>query len=260
MNKGECMSKVRFSVVFSAIAVCALGFVSFELYKSKQTPEQVVIDPGIAEMSTKALQEQLAVYKAREEADAKLGQYAINAMFKAGAGKRLSDAKKQILARAIVRVSNDIFETEENKRAFVAVLAIESAFDRFAQSPTGPKGYAQLAKASFHEAMADCGVTDVKDDDVWETDLNLYAGACYFKKLLEANNGDPYMAIIGYNQGPNSQALKSYAKHGSMDNLEALKYVAKFTFLKRNITDQPQPGVPAMEELKAPRATPEPKK
>jgi soluble lytic murein transglycosylase-like protein len=202
----------------------------------------------------KVLQDQLATIKAKEEADTKLGQYAINAMYKAGAKDKLSDAKKQTLARAIVRVANDIFEKEDNKRAFVAVIAIESAFQRYAQSPTGPKGYAQMAKKSFAEAMADCGVTNIKEDDVWETDLNLYAGACYFRKLLEANDGDPYMAIIAYNQGPNSDSLKSYAKSGSLDNVEALKYVAKFTFLKRTITDKKQPGVPLIQDMEKPQA------
>jgi hypothetical protein len=170
-------------------------------------------------------------------------------MYKAGAKDRISSAKKQVLARAIVRVSNDIFTREEDKKAFISIIAIESAFQRFVQSPTGPKGYSQMAKKSFFEAMADCGVTNLHDEDVWETDLNLYAGACYFRKQLDANNGDQYMAMIAYNQGPASDSLKSYAKSGSMDNIEVLKYMAKFTFLKRTLTDTKQPNVPSMDEL-----------
>ena len=57
-----------------------------------------------------AAREQLRKYAEQEEADLKLGQYAINAMYKAGAKDRISDAKKQVLARAIVRISNDIFK------------------------------------------------------------------------------------------------------------------------------------------------------
>jgi soluble lytic murein transglycosylase-like protein len=258
LKKGDVMSKVRVNVVLGVALACGVTAFGFYHFTNKESTQ--VAELGLSNLDKHALQEQLAVYKAKEENDARLGQYAINAMYKAGAKDRLSDAKKQILARAIVRVANDIFDTEDNKKAFIAVLAIESGFNRFAQSPTGPKGYAQLARASFHEAMKDCGVENLKDDDVWETDLNLYAGACYFKKILEANGGDPYMAIIGYNQGPNSEALKSYSKYGSMDNLEALKYVAKFTFLKRSITDQKQPGVPAIEELKTPKTSVEPKK
>jgi len=186
-----------------------------------------------------------------EAADTALGQYAINMMFRSAGGKKLSDGKKQVLARAIVRVSNDIFVDPMHKRAFIAVLEIESGFQRFAQSPTGPKGYAQLAKASFHEAMASCGVTGLSDEDVWETDLNLYAGACYFRMMLEQNGNDPFVAIVAYNQGPASSSAKTYAKYGSMDNAEALKYVAKFSFLQRNTTDGKIPNVPAIDDLPA---------
>lgn len=196
--------------------------------------------------------DQLRKYTDQEEADLRLGQYAINAMYKAGAKDKISDAKKQVLARAIVRVCNDIFLKDEEKKAFVSIIAIESAFQRFVQSPTGPKGYAQIAKKSFFEAMADCGVTSLHDEDVWETDLNLYAGACYFRKQLDANGGDQYMAMIAYNQGPSSDSLKSYAKSGNMDNLEVLKYMAKFTFLRRTLTDTKQPNIPAMDDLPKP--------
>src|ERR1039457_711992 len=91
--------------------------------------------------------------KEQDAADQKLGQYAINAMYLAGAKDKLSDARKQILARATVRVSNDIFEKEEERRSFISIIAIESGFQRFVQSPTGPKGLSQVAKSSFHEAM-----------------------------------------------------------------------------------------------------------
>jgi hypothetical protein len=195
---------------------------------------------------------QLQKIAEQEAVDARLGQYAINAMYKAGAKDKISDAKKQILARAIVRVANDIFDKEDNKKAFITVIAIESAFQRFVQSPTGPKGLTQVAKKAFYESMADCGVTSLHEEDVWETDINLYAGACYFRKQLDRNDGDPYMAIIAYNQGPNSDSLKSYAKNGSLDNIEVLKYVAKFTFLKRSVTDTVVPNVPAINDLPKP--------
>lgn len=212
---------------------------------------------SVAELEEKLKQNEakLAAITAQEEADQRLGQYAINMMYVSGAKDKLSDAKKQILARSIVRVANDIFEKEDAKKAFIAVLAIESAFQRFAQSPTGPKGYAQLARKSFHEAMSDCGVENLSDDDVWETDINLYAGACYFRKVLDAFDGDQLAAIVAYNQGPNSDSAKTYSKYGSLDNIEALKYVARFSFLKRKVTDQKTPNVPHIKELPKPNPT-----
>lgn len=203
-----------------------------------------------ASVEVQALQAQLDQIKKQEELDRVLGQYAINMMYQTSASTKISDARKQILARAIVRVSNDVFETEESKKAFVAVLAIESEFQRTAQSPTGPRGLSQVARKAFEEGMANCGVGKFSDEDVWETDINLYAGACYFRALLENNNNDPYVAIVGYNQGPNSKDFKSYAKHGRMDSLEALKYVARFNFLKRATPDdRVAPNAPAIEKV-----------
>lgn len=181
--------------------------------------------------------------------DAELGQYIINMMYATSAKSQLSDTRKQVLARAIVRVSNEVFDSADHKRAFVALLAIESGFDKKAQSPTGPKGLGQLAKAAFVEGLASCGITTTKEDDVWDADINLYAGACYFRTLLEQNSNDPYFAIVAYNQGPNSISAKSYAKNGTLDNIEALKYVAKFSYLKRVVKEGKQPNVPAMKDL-----------
>ncbi len=234
--------------VFLLVAAAAV----FGVSSLKSQVNEVQVFTSSTDIRLAELETQLGKYKTQEQEDGRLGQYAINMMYRTAGGKKLSDAKKQILARAIVRVSNDIFDTQDNKRAFIAVLAIESQFDRFAQSPTGPKGLAQLAKATFKEAMGDCGVTNLNEEDVWETDLNLYAGACYFKKLLEATNGDPYIAIVAYNQGPNSESAKMFAKNGYLTELEPLKYVARFTFLKRTVTDEKTPDVPALNDLQKP--------
>lgn len=224
-------------VLFATVA----GLLSFFYYKKDVVMDnrQEIIQNINEKMRRKYSEQEDFVNKIKqqEEEDQKLGQYIINMMYHTSAGKKLSDAKKQTLARDIVRTANEIFETTEHKRAFVVVIAIESEFQKFAQSPTGPKGYSQVAKNSFKEAMNICGLGDVKDDDVWDQDLNLLAGACYFKMALERNNNDTYAAIVAYNQGPNSVSAKTYSKSGSLDNIEALKYIAKFTFLKRKVND-----------------------
>jgi hypothetical protein len=240
--KGCFMRKL--GIFTSVVGLCAATAAGTYYYVSKSAVPLVISNSVAIAAAEK--------YAAQEEADLRLGQYAINAMYKAGAKDKISDAKKQVLARAIVRVSNDIFTKEEEKKAFISIIAIESAFQRFVQSPTGPKGYSQIAKKSFTEAMDACGVTNLHEEDVWETDLNLYAGACYFRKQLDANGGDQYMAMIAYNQGPASDSLKSYAKSGNMDNIEVLKYMAKFTFLKRTLTDTKIPNVPSINELPKP--------
>lgn len=219
----------------------------------------------LAKDRTVELEAQLKAIKDKEDADERLGQYAINQMYKStNTVKNLSPARQQILARSIVRVANDILETEAEKQAFVSVLQIESQFLRFAQSPTGPRGLTQVTKKTFHGAMKNCGVEDLKDDDVWETDVNLYAGACYFKEqlIMEKENlvkqgkdaGVTYIfsAMVDYNQGPESEDAKMYRKSGDLKGLEPAKYVSKFAYLRSTTTDKVVPGIPSIQELPKP--------
>jgi hypothetical protein len=206
-------------------------------------------DEKIAELEAK-----LQAIRDKEEADRRLGQYAINMMFKSRRTvDTLSLAVMQVLAQSIVRVSNDIFDNENERHGFIGALQIESEFLKYAQSPTGPKGLSQVARATFHMALARCGIPAAKDDDVWETELNLYAGACYYKEQLIANNGDVVAAIVSYNQGPASKDAKTYAKNGRLEGIEPLKYVARFVFNMRNTTSERAPNAPSIDEL--PRAT-----
>jgi hypothetical protein len=179
----------------------------------------------------------------------------------------MSSGKKQMLARSIVKVANDVFKTQtftfvtskgetktrtvtalDQQEHFIMVVANESGFQRFAQSPTGPKGLAQLAKNSFFEALkTNCGVKDVSENDVWDTDLNLYAGACYYRAQIEAANGNLPLASLRYNQGPNSDAAKAYAKGQRFGNLEGLNYLASISYLSSVGTTEKLPGKPAYE-------------
>jgi hypothetical protein len=183
--------------------------------------------------------------------DKNLGQFAVNMMVECERfmpeAKKLSKARKITLAQSIVRITNNVFDSDQNKRDMVTAWAIESCFQKFAQSPTGPKGYSQVAKAAFKEGMKACGVPDAKDDDVWETDLNLYAGACYFRTILETKK-DSYLSIVAYNQGPNSEAAKKYEQNGRVGNVEALEYIAQFTYLARKVTDNKLPNAPDINE------------
>lgn len=227
---------LNFKITTILVAVVSLGYA---LYVNSR-----MIDA----YSKLALSEAKAASLAdKESADLLLGQYAINMMHHTPAGLSLSDARKQTLARSIVRVSSDVFDHVEDRKAFIAVIAIESGFQRNAQSPTGPRGLSQVAKKAFKEGLDNCGIPSANDEDVWDTDINLYAGACYFRALLERNGNDPFIAIVAYNKGPNSESIKTYSKSGKLDDVEALKYVAKFNFLKRTVPEGKVPDIPAFE-------------
>lgn len=209
----------------------------------------------------------LEAQKVQEAQDQELGQYAINMMFETYEGSKMSSGKKQMLARSIVKVANDVFRTQtftvtnakgetkvrtvtalDQQEHFIMVVANESQFQRFAQSPTGPKGLAQLAKSSFFEALkTNCGVKDVSENDVWDTDLNLYAGACYFRAQIEAAGGNLPLASLRYNQGPNSEAAKAYANGRRFGNLEGLNYLASISYLGSVGSTEKLPGKPTFE-------------
>lgn len=230
--------KAHFNLKLNMILITAVSL-GYAMYMNNQT---------IDAYSKLALSEaKAASLSQRDEADLLLGQYAINMMYHTPSRLLLSDARKQILARSIVRVSNDVFDRVEDRKAFIAVIAIESGFQRNAQSPTGPRGLSQVAKKAFKEGLDNCGIPPSNDEDVWDTDINLYAGACYFRALLERNNNDPFIAIVAYNKGPNSESIKTYSKYGKLDDVEALKYVAKFNFLKRTVPEGKVPDIPAFQ-------------
>lgn len=213
---------------------------------SKVTTSIVTVDPS----DYASLKQKLLAIEEQQKADDAMGQYVINMMHMSPETIRtLSLARMQVLARSIVRVSNDIFSSEENKRAFVAALQIESRFIKYAQSPSGPKGLGQLARAAFHEGLASCGIPKANDDDVWETDLNLYGSACYFKTQLEAFSNEPFQAIVAYNQGPNHPDAKNYKAGIPPSGQEPLKYIARFAYLQK-VTDKKTPGIPAFKEMK----------
>lgn len=182
---------------------------------------------------------------AEKKQDELLGQYVINMMYETSAKDKLSEVHKQILARTIVRVANDVFDTKEQKKAFVAVIAIESEFYRLAQSPTGPRGLSQVAKSALKEGLTRCGLDKFHDEDVWDSEINLYAGACYFRDLLETKGGDPFTAIVAYNQGPASKDTSDYAKSGRPKTQEALQYISRFSYL-RKVPETKQPNIPAI--------------
>ena len=56
-------------------------------------------------------------------------------------------------------------------------------------------------------------------------------------------------AMVLYNRGPNDKGAKIYAKTGHLDNLEALKYIAKAAFLKKKVSDEKLPGIPSIDEI-----------
>lgn len=140
----------------------------------------------------------------------------------------ISPALKAHLADMYTRVSGLRLEGDRIGQMFyVSIHCQESGLKPDAQSPTGPKGLGQMAKAAFHEGLEKCGMPKAKDEDVWIPELNATASACYFKYLLTlAGPGRYTVALAAYNQGPNSEAVKNLQKYGNLREQESTAYVS----------------------------------
>jgi hypothetical protein len=159
-----------------------------------------------------------------------LGDYALLMMRIVNAD--LSTIRKNVIARSIVTVANDIFSSLDEKKQFVVMIAIESKFNTNAKSPVGALGLTQIMPQYAREFGTACGVKDLRDEDLIHPDVNLILGACRFKALLDAFNGQPVPALVAYNAGLASNQLKQLQSLREITNTETASYVVKWAYVK----------------------------
>jgi soluble lytic murein transglycosylase-like protein len=115
-------------------------------------------------------------------------------------------------------------------RNFITLVAIESRFEPRAKSSAGAVGLAQVIPKYAKEFGSHCGlVFEPSDMDIPE--LNLLAGACQFKHLVDTL-GSTSLALVAYNAGRYSKSLKSMKLMSGAGNIETANYVAKHTYVK----------------------------
>jgi hypothetical protein len=159
-----------------------------------------------------------------------LGDYALLMMRIVSAN--LSDVRRNVVARSIVNVANDIFSSLDEKKQFVVMIAIESKFNTDAKSPAGALGLTQIMPQYAREFGTACGIKDLRDEDMIHPDVNLILGACRFKALLDAFNGQPVPALVAYNAGLASNQLKQLQSLREITNTETASYVVKWIYVK----------------------------
>jgi len=177
------------------------------------------------------LQTRLTTYAAEEAKNNDLGRFVLTLMDQINID--YSNAKKQIMVQTIVRVTNSIFKTEEEKQNFAVLLAIESRFNRTAKSKSGAVGVAQIMPQFAREFARACGIGDYARSDLYDLELNMTIGACQFKALLESKkiDGNIAAALVAYNAGKHSRSLRELVGLKNITNREPSSYVAKFTYL-----------------------------
>jgi soluble lytic murein transglycosylase len=84
-----------------------------------------------------------------------------------------------------------------------AITRQESAFDQFANSPVGARGYMQLMPATAKETAQKIGLESYKRQaQLTEGEINVQLGTAYFDSLLTRYNGNRILATAAYNAGP----------------------------------------------------------
>ena len=105
-------------------------------------------------------------------------------------------------------VKPELFEDNANKYQLApsyiyAITRQESAFDEFANSPVGARGYMQLMPATASETARKIGLKNYKKkSQLTEGKINLQLGSAYFNMLLKRYQGNRILATAAYNAGP----------------------------------------------------------
>ena len=140
--------------------------------------------------------------------------------------------QKQNITQHIIRVSGDMFSTLEERKAFAVLIAIESKFSPTAKSSAGATGLSQIIVKFAPEFAGLCGIDNLTNVDLRETEINLILGACQFKRLLSSFDGNIASALVAYNAGSNSKSLKELQSFSNIANPETANYISRFTYLK----------------------------
>ncbi len=101
----------------------------------------------------------------------------------------------------------------------LAIISVESSFNRHAVSPVGALGLMQLMPGTYIEVAKHLGLDYKKKDNIYEITNNINSGTYYLAKLNKKYKNNIRLAILAYNWGPgnidrfirNSKAVpKSY--------------------------------------------------
>lgn len=142
-------------------------------------------------------------------------------------GTHLSPARLAVVAAQVDRVTARYMTRPEWRQAFVGLLCIESGYNSAAHSSAGAVGIAQLMPKYAGYFAEECGLGQVSEVDLLDTEVNLTLGACHFSKLLESFEGNIALALAGYNSGQDSETTKRLS-HLVEGHPETMGYLAKF--------------------------------
>jgi soluble lytic murein transglycosylase-like protein len=110
--------------------------------------------------------------------------------------QRFRDHDSEEVAEAILAASR---RAEIDPLLILAIIEVESAFDPGARSGRNALGLMQVRPATLWREAERSGL---EGDDPHDPELNVAAGALYFRRLVRAF-GPNDVALMAYNAGPN---------------------------------------------------------
>lgn len=106
----------------------------------------------------------------------------------------------------------------------LAVIYVESAFNKHAKSEAEAHGLMQMTQIAVKDAVKHCNLGPVNMDNLLDSYTNVKYGTCYLSKLLEDTNGDWDRALVAYNGG--YAQLQKYDRGDTIAS-ETANYVLK---------------------------------
>jgi hypothetical protein len=209
---------------FTNIASAILAFLAITTFVSS-TPVSVKGNSVIVQDSSIPIIDQTTQ-------DKELGDFVMKLMTVSGV--KHSIAKKEILARTFVRVANEIFKDNEQKKGYAIVVTIESAWNPEVGSTAGAVGLSQIMPQYAKSFGTQCGITGLSDADYKDPEINLLLGACLFRSLIE-NLDNTALALAAYNAGVNSGSVKDLAAMRTIKVQETASYIAKYMFVQEKV-------------------------
>jgi hypothetical protein len=149
----------------------------------------------------------------------------------------LSPLVRQALAEDVAAVAAAAFPASEAEaQAFVVLVCIESRYDQAARSSAGAVGLTQVLPqfaAGFGRECGDAAPAAVPADASY-AGANLRLGACHFRALLRALDGNVPLALASYNAG-SSSTTAAKLKLGGTGAAETSGYLARHYVLTEQL-------------------------
>ena len=142
------------------------------------------------------------------------------------ANPKLSPVRKKLIAKLVTGIAEQTFQDRLHQELWITLLRVESRYQGSAKSHVGATGIGQLMPQYRADFGKTCGLTELDATDLADDYTNATLSACFFKELIERNEGNVPLALVSYNAGAYSTALKNI-KQGASANHETANYVAK---------------------------------